>query len=93
MFQINRLIFCVWLSVQCLCHANKTFSSIDFERIKDLLFANEGLGDVSGQKLGSDDRYNATECGKELIAIGKSLQNPDFWAIQSEFYWKLTKSR
>lgn len=94
MFQINRLIFCVWLlSAQCLCNANITFSSIDFERIKDRLFSNEGLGNVSGQRLSSDDGYNASECRKELIAIGNSLQNPDFWAIQSEFNCKLRKSR
>lgn len=88
MFRINRLIFAIWLSAQCLCHANNSFNSFDFEKIKNQLFSHESLGIVSESKYRSDDQldgYNETECMQELMAIGQSLVKLDFWAIKRKF--------
>lgn len=88
MFQTNRLIFCVWLSTQCLCLANNNFNSFDFEKIKYQLFSSESHRSFSESKLPSDDqldRYNETECMQELMTIGKSLQKLDFWALKRKF--------
>lgn len=85
MFRINRLIFAILLSAQCLCHANNSFNSFDFEKIKKQLFSKESLANVSESKFLSDDQldgYNEMECLQELMAIGQSLQKLDFWAIK-----------
>lgn len=89
MFQISRLFFCIWLSTQCLCQTNNNFNSLDFEKIKNQLFSAESFWNFSESQLRSDDqldiRYNETECQQELMKIGKSLQELDFWAIKRKF--------
>lgn len=97
---MKQLIFSILLWSLCMCQTtsnlifNNSFNSLNFERIKNELFANENRRNFSEPDFKLVDRnfrYDEVQCEKELVAIADSLQSSDFWALKRKLNWKSNK--
>lgn len=93
---MNQLILFILLSAHRFAgttsqYVYNRFDSLDFEKIKIALFADEKLRNFSIYNFKSANKtltYDDAQCEKEMIAIGNCLQNSDVWAIKRKFNYE-----